>query len=246
MAPQEDKSTTKWSTKTRWHFLEYHFIFIIVLLMVGLFIGQGCTKKKAEDDYLLRVKNQVLTLAEFNQAVDAAGIEAFSGQKNIEKAALNDLRMRVLNQATEEMVITAFAMETGIQISDAEVDQAIAAIKADYPDNTFEETLLENAVSFQYWKKRLATRMLVEKVISKELVQQVQISSDDIAEYYKNNYPKGLPEGEKADEVNQRIVNHLRQQKAEKAYKDWVDTLRQSYPVEINRAAWERLTGTTP
>jgi hypothetical protein len=218
----------------------------VLLLLVAWFLWQGCARKKVEDDYLLRVKGHVLTLAEFNQAVDAAGMEAFSGKKTVDAQALTDLRMRVLNQTTEEMVITAFAAESGIQVSEAEVDQAIATIKADYPDNTFEETLLENAVSFQYWKKQLTTRMLVEKVIAEELVQQVQISSDDIAEYYKTNYPQGLPEGENADAVNQRIINHLRQQKAEKSYKDWVDTLRQAYPVEVNRGAWDRLTGATP
>lgn len=214
-----------------------------MLLMVGMLLGQGCAREKSEDDYLLRVGTRVLTVSEFNQAVDATGMEAFSGEKVIDPAALNDLRMRVLNQATEEMIITAFAADQGITVSNEEVDKAVAAVKADYPDNTFEETLLENAVSFQYWKNRLASRMLVEKVIAKELVQQVQISSDDIAEYYKANYPQGLPENENADEINQRIINHLRQQKAEKAYKDWVDTLRQAYPVEVNRNAWDRLIG---
>lgn len=214
-----------------------------MLLMVGVLLGQGCAREKKEDDYLLRVGTRVMTISEFNQAVDATGMEAFSGEKVIDPTALNDLRMRVLNQSTEEMIITAFAADQGISVSNEEVEKAVAEVKADYPDNTFEETLLENAVSFQYWKNRLASRMLVEKVIAKELVQQVQISSDDIAEYYKANYPQGLPENENADEINQRIINHLRQQKAEKAYKDWVDTLRQAYPVEVNRSAWDRLIG---
>lgn len=220
-------------------------LLLTMLVSASLFMGLGCTQKKKEDDYLLRVGNRVMTVSEFNQAVDAAGMEAFSGEKKVDPVALNDLRLRVLNQATEEMIIASYAADQGIHVSDEEVDNAVAAVKADYPDNTFEETLLENAVSFQYWKKRLASRMLVEKVISKELVQQVQISADDIAEYYKTNYPQGLPENENADEINQRIVNHLRQQKAETAYKDWLDTLRQAYPVDINRGAWDRLIGAT-
>lgn len=218
-------------------------LWLPMLVMVGMLMGQGCTRKTGGDDYLVRVGAQEMTVSEFNQAVDATGMEAFSGEKTIDPEALNDLRMRVLNQATEEMIIAAYAADHGITVSDAEVEDAVAAVKADYPDNTFEETLLENAVSFQYWKRRLASRLLVEKVIAKELVQQVQISSEDIAEYYKTNYPQGLPENEDADEINQKIVNHLRHQKAEKAYKDWVDNLRKTYPVEINRSAWERLTG---
>lgn len=221
----------------------YGTVWIIagLIIFAGLAAGLGCSRKKTEEDYLLRVRNLVLTVSEFNQAVEAAGEEAFPGEESIDPEALNDLRMRVLNQSTEELTIAAFAANKGIQVTDDELEKAVAEIKSDYPDNTFEETLLENAVSFQYWKKKLALRLLVEKVIAKELVDQVQISSEDIAAYYKANYAQGVPEGESEDEINQRIVNHLRQQKAEAAYKDWVETLRQAYPVEINHQVWDRL-----
>ncbi|MBI5062841.1 MAG: hypothetical protein HZB87_05090, partial [Desulfatitalea sp.] len=42
---------------------------------------------------------------------------------------------------------------------------------------------------------------------------------------------------------NQKIIKHLRQQKAELAYKEWIDGLRKSYPVEINRQVWDRMVG---
>ena len=119
----------------------------------------------------------------------------------------------------------------------------MADIKADYPDGTFEETLLENAVSFDYWKKKLGTRLLVKKVIEKELVDKVQITTDDVAKYYKKHYPEGISADEDADEINRRIVRHLRQQKAETAYKEWIEQLRQAYPLEINKEIWERLAG---
>jgi FKBP-type peptidyl-prolyl cis-trans isomerase (trigger factor) len=151
--------------------------------------------------------------------------------------------MRVLTQITEEMMISAYAADQGIQVNDEDLDKAVAVIKADYPDNTFEETLLENAISFQFWRKQLATRLLVEKVIAKELVLPVQITSEDIAEYVKTNYPNGLPEDQNADEFNQKIIKHLRQQKAEVAYKEWIEGLRNRYPVEINRIAWDRMVG---
>jgi hypothetical protein len=213
----------------------------LAMTATGLYLGQGCSDKKVSKDYLLRSKIQVMTTSEFNQAVDAAGMEAFLGVKTVDETALKDLRIRVLNQATEEMIISALAADKAIQVTSEEVDKAVAAVKADYPDNTFEEILLENAVSFQYWKKRLAARMLMEKVISKELIQQVQISSEDIAQYYKTNYPQGIPENEQPNAINQKIINHLRRQKAERVYKEWIEALRQSYPVEINQAAWNQL-----
>jgi FKBP-type peptidyl-prolyl cis-trans isomerase (trigger factor) len=208
---------------------------------IGLATLGGCTRKKVEEEFLLRVRGLSITPSEFNQAVKAAGEDILPGDSSAEPSVLNDLCMRVLTQITEEMMISAYAADQGIQVSDEELDKAVADIKADYPDNTFEETLLENAISFQFWRKQLAARLLVEKVITKELVLPVQITSEDIAEYVKSNYPDGLTEDQKSDDFNQKIIKHLRQQKAETAYKQWIDGLRNRYPVEINRPVWDRM-----
>ena len=243
------RQLVKWTGKEGQPLMQYQYRrrFFCVLLLLGMFIGfiacLGCSREMNQGEYLIRIKGISLTLAEFNQAVEAASEEAFPGEHNINAEVMNDLRLRVLNQLSEEMMIEAFAMDHGIAVAEAELDKAVADIKADYPDNTFEETLLENAVSFGFWKKKLATRLLVKKVIERELVDKVQITTDDVASYYKMYYPEGTAPDEDADVINRKIVRHLRQQKAEVAYKEWIDSLRQSYPVDINKKIWERLTG---
>lgn len=216
---------------------------VIACLLLVSSLCFGCSGGRNEDAYLIRVGELSISLSEFNKAVEAAGEEAFPGEKNIEPAALNDLRMRVLNQLTEELMITAFAKANGISVSKEELDEAVAAIKKDYPDNTFEETLLENAVSYEYWEQKLETRLLVKKVIDSELISKVTITSDDVLAYYNENYPDGTPKDVDADMLNQKIVTHLRQLKAEKVYKDWMETLRSTYPVEVNANVWNRLVG---
>lgn len=214
---------------------------IVLFVVTGAFTAAGCSSRDEGSRFLLRVGDQTVTVADFTTAVEAAGEEAFPGEKEVELAALNDLRMRVLNQMSEELMIGAFAAKKGIQVSQEEVAEAVSAIKADYPDNTFEETLLDNAVSYEYWEKKLATRLLVQKVINTELVSHVTISSDDVLAYYQENYPDGTPEDMDADTLNQKVVTHLRQLKAEAAYKEWIEQLRVDYPVEVNGKVWSRL-----
>ena len=217
---------------------------LAALLTAGLLTGQGCPlAKEAGDNYLIKVGESKITVAEFKHAVATASEEAFSGERNIPQEVLNDLRMRVLNQLSEELVIVERAKVLGLSITEAELEAAVSAIKADYPDNTFEETLLENAVSYEAWKQKLATRLLVEKVISKELVDQVQITPDDVAVYYQEHYPRGMDEDQSDQDINKRIVKHLRQQKAEQGYKEWIEHLRKAHPVEINREQWNRMIG---
>jgi hypothetical protein len=185
-------------------------------------------------------------VVEFKRAVANASEEAFPGEQNIGESALQDLRGRILNQMTEELIIVERAKELGLQVSAQELEEAVNAIKSDYPDNTFEEALLENAVSFEEWKKKLATRLIVQKVIAKELIDQVEISRRDVADYYRTHYPKGLPKNGITDgDINERIVKHLRQQKAEHSYKEWIGKLRQSIQVEINQKQWHNLLKTS-
>lgn len=214
-------------------------IFTAMVLCAVLFCG--CGRKNAGDNVLLQVGSQSVRLAEFQRDVDAAAEEAFPGEREPNPDSLNDLRMRVLNQLTEELIICEYAGGLGLKVTEAELEQAVQAIKADYPDQTFEETLLENAVSFQVWRQKLARRLLVEKVITKELIDRVEITTEDVAEYYKTHYAQGPPEDQSEQDLNMKIITHLRQQKAEKMYQGWIDGLRKSYPVSVNQKQWDAL-----
>lgn len=201
----------------------------------------GCGRKNAGDNILLQVGSQSVRLSEFQRDVLSAAEEAFPGEREPNSDSLNDLRMRVLNQLTEELIICEYADGLGLKVTDAELDKAVQAIKADYPDQTFEETLLENAVSFQVWQQKLARRLLVEKVIARELVDRVEITTEDVAEYYKTHYAQGPPADQSEQELNVKIITHLRQQKAEKKYQAWIDGLRKSYSVTVNQKQWDTL-----
>jgi len=190
---------------------------------------------------LIRVGTGTVTVAEFKRAVEASAEEAFPGDQTIDPTALNDLRVRVLKQLSEELIIAERAKQLNIQVSDQELESAVDAVKADYPDDTFEKTLLENAISYQAWKKKIATRLLMDKVINKELVDNVQITEKDVSAYFQTHFPEGLPQDEDADQINERIVQHLRQQKAEALYQGWMDKLKAAFPVDINQKRWKRL-----
>lgn len=203
----------------------------------------SCGKAVQDEDYLIRVGNSTISVLEFKHAVDAASEEIFVGEQEIGPVALRDLQMRILNQLTEELIIAERGKSLGIEVDDKTLDDAVAQIKADYPDDTFEKTLLENAVSFQAWKKKLAMRLLTNKVIKSELIDKVQITSEDVDDYFQVHYPKGVPEGQNVDEINKKIIRHLRHKKAEAMYPDWMEKLRKSYPVDIDQQRWNNLIG---
>jgi hypothetical protein len=225
-----DAATTVWEALGRF-----------VLLVAGVLCFCACGSKSQEEAYLVRVGTSTVTVAEFNRAVEASAEEAFPGEQTIAPASLNDLRVRVLKQLSEELIIAERAKQLNIHVTDQELQAAVDAVKADYPDDTFEKTLLENAVSYQAWKKKVATRLLMDKVINKELVDKVQITEKDVSAYFQRHFPEGLPQDEDADQINERIVQHLRQQKAEALYQDWIEKLKAAFPVDVDQKRWKRL-----
>ena len=209
-----------------------------VLALVACSDGSG---PSLQDAVLIRTDQETVTLAQFERAFEAARI-AYSDDRSVDPQVMENARLRLLNQMAEEVIIDRRAKELGIVLEESELESAIEAIRGDYPDDTFEQMLLESAIPFSLWKDRLRVRMLMQKVVDRELVQPLTISAGEIEEYYKAHEQEfGVPDGEVQEtDLNRRIVERLRREKVEAAYPQWMDGLRERYQVEINWELWEQ------
>ena len=221
-----------------------------IALFLGLLSLWGCGPSGSEpaEDYLIRVGERKVTVREFLQAFDLAQA-AYPGSVAQNPSGLKESRTQLLNEMATELVMSMRAGDLGLSVSDAEFEAAVAAIRSDYPPGVFEQTLIESAVSFDAWKHRLRSRLLMEKLVDAELRGQIAISPEDVAGYYDQHY-RGKAAGADSDDTFQRlmesIVADLQRQKIEDAYGAWIDRLKEKYPVDVNREAWGRLEGLEP
>ncbi len=132
------------------------------------------------------------------------------------------------------------------------------------PDR-LEQILLENAISYSFWEKRFKKNMIMEKLIDQELKQKLEITPQDIVQFYKTynklaidseNNPTVLNEIADEKELNEKdlnekelnekelnekelnekdLISRLRMQKTQEKYYEWIQNLYQAYPVEINK-----------
>jgi hypothetical protein len=195
----------------------------------------GCTKPDSaqKDVYLIRAGNSRITISDFNKSFESAKT-AYSYDAIRNPAMVKSLRTDLLRQLAERVVLTERAGELRIDVSDAELEKAVLLAKEGYPDGEFEKTLLESAVSYDSWKTELKNRLLMEKVIEKDLEQEMNITAEDIAKYDAEN------KGEKkiSDEM---MVKLLKKKKAEAAYPVWIEQLQKKYKVEINETEWKKI-----
>ena len=215
------------------------------LLLIIIWGGCSDSETNVEDEYLLRLGTRSVTVLEFNEAFEIAKI-AYPHQIRNKPEDLKKAQLRLINQMMIELMVLERAQELGIELSKTEVEDAIAEIKSDYPEGVFEETLLEVAVSYETWVKRLKTRLIMEKVIDKELKDKIVITPEDISIYYEENF-KGKQQASELNEdsgdINEAIIKILRRKKLEEAYSVWINELKSNYKIEVNNTQWEKISG---
>jgi parvulin-like peptidyl-prolyl isomerase len=195
------------------------------------------------DEYLIRIGERVVTVADFNRAFEIAKT-AYTHNSLQNPEDTNGAQLRLLNQMTEELVLLQRAGELGIGVSDEELEKAIGKIRADFPDDAFEQTLLEYAVSYKSWKSGLKTRLLMEKLVQQELKDETVIQPDEVAKFYEENYNNDATQSgdtRNPAAVEEIIVKQLRRVKIENAYRKWIENLRKRYTIDINKDQWNKI-----
>lgn len=215
-----------------------------VFLVAMLILVGGCAElpESFSEDYLVKVNpGFVVTVADFNRDLELEKIACADEFMN-DKDELNALKIRLLNRTIEELVILKTARENGVHVSSQELDGAVAQVTSDYPEGEFEIVLLENAVTLEQWKKKLNNRLVIDKTIDLFLKKQMKIDPDELAFFYKEFFPEGIPDSSASQEdLNRLLIEQLRDNKAAEAYKDWVSKLWEQSDVDINSTAWESI-----
>jgi len=224
----------------------YNCIILLGVLLMALILA-ACANSDSVDEkeYVIRVQDRVLTVFDFNKAFEMAKT-AYPHNVIQDPVALRESRLRLLNQLTEEMLIMERAQELGIETSESEVEKTISDIKKDYPEDVFEQTLLEYAVPYNDWEEGLKKRLLIKKVVNEELSGKITITPEEISKYYEGYYKgDGLTSDfkDRSKNINEIIITNLRRKKLEEAYKSWIKKLQKKYTIEVNKVQFEKITG---
>jgi hypothetical protein len=226
-----------------------------IVLVFGLLICQiltGCGDSKDESalqlgqQILVRVGKRAMTVNDFNRGFHFFGMD-YADAMASDPSDLKEAKQQYLVQEIEKMILLEYAHELNLDVSDAELEAAVAAIKKDFPDDTFEQTLIEQAVTYPVWEKQLKIRLLIDKVIKKEVFDTVAGATDEVRAHQEaqaSRSDKGAgqkPKSRKNDQKQLKLeLKELHQAKIEETYRALMKKLKEKYPIEINKAIWEQ------
>lgn len=158
-------------------------VFLLIFIIFGCAEDEKAVKNKKT---LIKVDNHTMSLAEFNDAFELS--QMISEQAQVSDARSEQLeRLRFLRQLVEEMIILRRGEELDLVISEPELSEEIDKIRKDYPDKSFDEIFLKEAISYKQWEDKIRKRLLVEKVIQTDLIRNISVSAEEIKAYYKEH-----------------------------------------------------------
>ncbi len=135
----------------------------------------------------------------------------------------------------EQCQLLCAAKDKGIKILPEELQKEEESLLEGYSDEALDQFMIEEALKRRIWKQKMEQDLLIRRFIQMSLVKEISITQEEISAFYalqvqqnKDNEPDWI----KDTDV---LVEKLKAKKAQENYEEWMEQIRASYPVTINK-----------
>lgn len=144
--------------------------------------------KPAEPDVVVvaQVNGKPITARDFNEKYSRFTLR-FHVPVTQSPSAANELKMGFLNKLIETELLLQEAGVRGLTVSEEELDREINHLKEDYPKDTLNEALEKIGMKLEEWREDRKEKLLIDKLIQREIDSVIHVSDDEIKEYYEAN-----------------------------------------------------------
>lgn len=158
---------------------------LAALLYRVLFTGQT-DEAPAIEKLAAQVNGESLTVSFFNERFDR-----FAKRANLSRSphsSAPELKTGFLNRLIETRLLLQEAQKLGLTVSEGDLDEEMTHLTQDYPNDPFADYPLEEAgLEMEKWKEEHREKLLINKVIEREIDSVIHISDEDISRFYKDN-----------------------------------------------------------
>ena len=157
-------------------------VHLSLVLLAGLIAAAvACSSKQVGSDVAASVDGRNIYLAELEKYYQnqTSGSEQ---QPTGEQAT--SLRLSILRELIDNQILMRRAEKLGLLATDEEVSRKLNDLKSPYSKQEFEARLKEKKISEDDFKRDLRRSLTVDKVLNKEISSKINVSDQDIANYY--------------------------------------------------------------
>lgn len=154
-----------------------------------IFVGAGFCEEVV-DKTLAIVNGEPLMSSEFNKILEpmVQQYRAMTPLTEQSDAKLNELKNQILEQKVEQMILIQEAKKQKVKIVKRELDEALSQVKKRFPnEEAFQAELKNEGLSQVQFEKRIEEQLMVQKLIEKEMKNNIKPPSDaEIRKFYDN------------------------------------------------------------
>jgi hypothetical protein len=156
-----------------------------ILGLVGVLLLASCTRNPEEKGVVAKVNGRPITL----QQLEMRHSSAMTGpaENNPSVSRLKQEYGEVLGGLVVSELVVQALEKRGIPVTDEELAKAEAEIRADYPEGSFEQVLVEEYIDLDTWRQQLRSRLAIEKFFREVLRPEIKIDYQEAEAYYKDH-----------------------------------------------------------
>jgi len=143
--------------------------------------GLGCQSKQGGGDVMASVDGRKIYRSDVEKYYQNQ--TSGSDQQPVAEQAAS-LRLSILRELIDDEILMRRAEKLGLLATDDEVDKKLNEIKSPYTQEQFDQKMKEKKVTLDDFKRDLRRSLTVEKVLNKEITSKINITDQDISDYY--------------------------------------------------------------
>jgi len=193
--------------------------FLLTVIGLLMILSSGC--KDTERTIVARVNGNKITVSDFRNELRIYHLGKTSTESLKHSERFLEIKKEILNAMIRDAILLEEAQKIGIQSNEKEISHKIDSIRKDYPGDSFSKFLIKNEINYNFWKKKIESSIIIEKITETVTKQVPKISENEIYEYYvKNKSRFTVPEQIKAYQIvvkkerdADRILSELKRKK---------------------------------
>lgn len=165
---------------------------LLLLLLTPALFAPAALPAEVVNRIVLRVNDQIATLNDYNDRRQEYVREIQRREQDPEE------RQRLVQQAGEvayaemfqELLLRSRAEQLGIDITEAQVDEAVGQLRENFQirtDQEFQAALAQSGMTEAQLREQLRGTLRLQEVRGREIASRVRLDEEDLRRYYRKN-----------------------------------------------------------
>ncbi len=156
------------------------------LFWVSLGLGAGCTVQSNDQGIVARVNGEPIFLVQLEAKHDLKYLPR-SSTPSASLESLQDEYGTALSEMVINILVAQYLGERNMAVLEQDLAAAEFLVRADYPEDAFEQMLVEEYIDLNDWREQLRATLNMETLFLKVLRPQIAIDYQEVDAYYREH-----------------------------------------------------------